>query len=66
MLDCQVCAGEGDCRRVLELTFAGCRSFVCNAGVVSTGERNTLIFLERWSVRDEVSCADVLYEQTEI
>jgi len=30
------------------------------------GERNTLIFLERWSVRDEVSYADVLYEQTEI
>jgi len=28
---------------------------------VSTGRRNTLIFLERWSVDDEVSDADVLH-----
>ena len=33
---------------------------------VSTFERNTLLFLERWRVRGEVSYADVLYEQTEI
>ena len=39
---------------------------VCFAGAVSTGERNTLIFLERWSVRDEVSDADILHGQTEV
>ena len=33
---------------------------------VSTGRRNTLIFLERWSVRDEVSDADILHGQTEV
>jgi len=32
----------------------------------STGERNTLIFLERWSVKNEVSDADVLHGQTEV
>lgn len=33
---------------------------------VSTGERNTLVFQERWSVRDEVSYADVLHGQAEV
>ena len=37
-----------------------------SAGAVSTGERNTLVFLERWSVRDEVSYTDVLYGQAEV
>jgi hypothetical protein len=31
------------------------------AAAVSTVRRNTLIFLERWSVDDEVSDADVLH-----
>lgn len=35
-------------------------------GAVSTGERNTSIFLERWSVTDEVSYADVLHCRTEV
>jgi hypothetical protein len=34
--------------------------------VVSTGRRNTLIFLERWSVYHEVSHTDVLYGPTEV
>jgi hypothetical protein len=34
--------------------------------VVSTGRRNTLILLERWSVKHEVSAAYILYRQTEI
>ncbi|PSL15106.1 hypothetical protein CLV88_12625, partial [Shimia abyssi] len=33
------------------------------ASAVSTGRRNTLIFLERWSVDHEVPDADVLYGQ---
>ena len=33
---------------------------------VSTGGRNTLVFLERWGVEDEVSDADVLHRQPEV
>jgi hypothetical protein len=33
---------------------------------VSKGGRNTLIFLERWSVYNEVSHTDVLYGQAEV
>ena len=33
---------------------------------VSKGRRNTLIFLERWSVYNEVSHTDVLYGQAEV
>ena len=33
---------------------------------VSPGRRNTLIFLERWSVYNEVSHTDVLYGQSEV
>jgi len=55
------------CRRLVALSpFANEMVNVGCAGAVSTGERNTLIFLERWSVRDEVSYADVLYGQTEV
>ena len=43
--------------------FAAKGSF---APAVSIGRRNTLIFLERWSVFDEVPDADVLHEQTEV
>jgi hypothetical protein len=35
-------------------------------GVISIGQRNTLIFLERWSVYDEVSHTDVLYRYAEV
>jgi len=34
--------------------------------VVSTDRRNTLVFLDRWSVRHEVSDADILHRQTEV
>jgi hypothetical protein len=34
--------------------------------VISTGRRNTLIFLERWSVSHEVSHTDVLHRHTEV
>ena len=34
--------------------------------VVSSSGRDTLIFLERWRVKDEISDADVSYGQTEI
>ncbi len=34
--------------------------------VVSMGRRNTLLFLERWSVYNEVSHTDVLYGQAEV
>lgn len=30
-------------------------------GVISTGERNTLIFMKRWSVSNEVSSQDLLF-----
>lgn len=33
---------------------------------VSKGRRNTLVFFERWSVRDEVSHTDVLHGQAEV
>ena len=35
-------------------------------GAVSMGRCNTLVFFEGWSVRDEVSYADVLHGQTEV
>ena len=35
-------------------------------GVGSASERNTLIFKERWSVRNEISPASIFYEQTEV
>ena len=42
------------------------RPFFGLVPAVSIGRRNTLIFLERWSVNDEVPDADVLHEQTEV
>jgi len=55
------------CRRLVALSpFANEMVNVGCAGAVSTGERNTLIFLERWSVTDEVSYADVLHCRTEV
>ncbi|AXI55474.1 transglutaminase N-terminal domain-containing protein [Sulfitobacter sp. JL08] len=51
-------------RETQELGLEGRKGL--NMPAVSTGDRNTLIFLERWSVRDEVSYADVLYGQTEV
>ncbi|MFT5786294.1 MAG: hypothetical protein ACI9KK_001649, partial [Ascidiaceihabitans sp.] len=33
---------------------------------VSTGRRNTLVFLERWSVKHEVSPPDIFHGQTEV
>ena len=35
-------------------------------GVISIGRRNTLIFLERWSVYHEVSATNVLYRDAEV
>ena len=49
--------------RIAMQAFAAKGSF---APAVSIGRRNTLIFLERWSVYDEVPDADVLHEQTEV
>jgi transposase-like protein len=40
--------------------------YVRYAVAVSTGERNTLVFQKRWSVRDEVSYADILHRQSEV
>ena len=36
------------------------------SAVGSTGERNTLIFRERWGVSYEVSSACIFYGQTEV
>ena len=44
-----------------ERTFGQRCLKVGSAGAVSTDRRNTLIFLERWSVIDEVSYTDVLH-----
>ncbi|WP_083554336.1 helix-turn-helix domain-containing protein [Paracoccus sp. SM22M-07] len=41
-------------------------STVCSAGADSTGGRNILVFLQRWSVSHEVSHADVLHRGTKI
>ena len=53
-----------DALQWMDMPIPETQSRLCPAD--STGGRNTLVFLERWSVEDEVSDKDVLHRPAEV